>query len=519
MALRGVKPNARAEPSNTELVVLAFVVLEIVLFQLSVPVFSDEAYLLSWGLHPAPGYYDHPPLTGWVSAGILWVDAVLGLGRPILAGRAFALILGAVSALLLYRRMTQFVSGDQARRLVLTWALIPGTLVYFNMYLNDLLVVFQGLIFVLALHSLWRRQSVAPGVTAIAALALAGMLLTKYSSAIIFLGGLAGLAWDAPGRRFLIARMLPVAALASVPFLWHLWWNLQNCSVNFAFNFFFRNESATGGPVVAWLATLYLTTGVIGGQFLWRLGRRRLGRPGFLTRIFLGTIGVAAAIALARGTFGGNWGAPFAGLAILALAETAPGISPRTALRGNLGIGAVLVLPALLATLALKIGIAPPGKYLPEASAYRFALLQDLGGGALAPDLRRLAEGRVTGSDSYGLTALLALGGLQPAVTLSRSVYGRNDDLFTDYAALDGRDFLLLPARPQNGARLAQRFFAAWREVRIAGGRGEYTVILADNFDYSAFRAEILEPFIRDRYLASPFPYRACPVKRYLSSP
>ena len=30
------------------------------------PLSSDEAYFLIWARHPDLGYYDHPPMVGWV---------------------------------------------------------------------------------------------------------------------------------------------------------------------------------------------------------------------------------------------------------------------------------------------------------------------------------------------------------------------------------------------------------------------------------------------------------------------
>ena len=35
------------------------------------PLTGDEAYFLQWGEAPALGYYDHPPLVGWLLAALL----------------------------------------------------------------------------------------------------------------------------------------------------------------------------------------------------------------------------------------------------------------------------------------------------------------------------------------------------------------------------------------------------------------------------------------------------------------
>ena len=34
----------------------------------ALPITADEAYFVLWGRHPALGYYDHPPMVGWLLA-------------------------------------------------------------------------------------------------------------------------------------------------------------------------------------------------------------------------------------------------------------------------------------------------------------------------------------------------------------------------------------------------------------------------------------------------------------------
>ena len=36
------------------------------------PMTGDEAYYVTWGRHPALGYYDQPPMTGWWLAERCW---------------------------------------------------------------------------------------------------------------------------------------------------------------------------------------------------------------------------------------------------------------------------------------------------------------------------------------------------------------------------------------------------------------------------------------------------------------
>ena len=35
---------------------------------LALPITGDEAYFYWWGVYPELGYYDHPPMVGWLIA-------------------------------------------------------------------------------------------------------------------------------------------------------------------------------------------------------------------------------------------------------------------------------------------------------------------------------------------------------------------------------------------------------------------------------------------------------------------
>jgi hypothetical protein len=68
---------------------------------------ADEAYYWTWSLNPATGYFDHPPLTGW----ILWATTHLfGVNR--FAIRIFPLLSGVVLSFLLYQ-MAKSIGRDR----------------------------------------------------------------------------------------------------------------------------------------------------------------------------------------------------------------------------------------------------------------------------------------------------------------------------------------------------------------------------------------------------------------------
>lgn len=237
--------------------------------QLYFPIFSDEAYLISWGARPAIVYYDHPPLTGWASALLMKIEHALGWLPHGRVHRIFSLLLYAVSALLMLRRFR----GGSAVFLAL-----PGMAIVFNMYLNDTLLVFLCLIFFMATDALWRgaRGAVWPVLLAVS-MSLA--LLTKFLFGIYYISVVLALLPDARGRRVLFGPFIGASVFAGCVFAVYLWVLAGACSVTLGFNFQFRNwdDRAVYGLLQG--ATVVMAVGGF-GLFAFAFEALKSGRSG-----------------------------------------------------------------------------------------------------------------------------------------------------------------------------------------------------------------------------------------------
>ncbi len=483
----------------------------VLLAQYALPMVSDEAYFVSWGGAPALGYYDHPPMTGWVSAAIWQIGDLAGLARQGILHRLFALALGGLSLWLVARRAGR--SGAEAA--AVTLATIPGFLLLSNLWLNDTLLAFLCLLFVLATEAAMRRENQVWVHVLLAGLAFGLVLLTKYNGALIWLGMVAGFLTTAPLRRFLVTRFAAISLVAAVPFGWHIWWNFNHCSVNLAFNFSFRADQAAGyGPL--WVVlTLLVMAGPAAIVLIPVLLRRREPRNlGLFARTFFGSIVVMFAVSVLRGEFGVNWGAPLAPIAVLAMTEFLPKSSFQLARRSGLALSVLLLLPLLVLLAGLKGGwIAPERLTSPEKSA-QIRMQLDLSDGSLAAALAPLAVGRVPVATEYGIAASLGNAGLAPVVVVSQSVYGRNQDLATDFRALDGADMLVVPNHTDEAAGLAALFDSV-EIVTVQTERRAYQVVLGRGFSYPTFRRDWILPVIERFYDKSRFAYSACPMAKY----
>ncbi len=95
-------------PAGVAVLVLALTLLRL-FFSAATPPTEDEAYYRLWGLHPAWGYLDHPPMVGWwMTAGIALVgDNALGL-------RLFSVLSVAIGSLALWRTARILFESERA---------------------------------------------------------------------------------------------------------------------------------------------------------------------------------------------------------------------------------------------------------------------------------------------------------------------------------------------------------------------------------------------------------------------
>ncbi len=489
---------------------IAFILLIVVLMQVFLPIASDEAYFIAWGKTLVAGYYDHPPLPGWISYGLRGLGDFVGLAQQGLIHRLFSLSLGGISLWLVARRLR--VMGVAPAHGVITLALIPGFLLMSNTYLNDTLVAFFALVFLLAVDAAMRARRAVWAIILLAGLAFGALLLTKYNGALVFLGIVLALVTWPSAWRFLFGRMVLISLVALVPFAAHLWWNWNNCSVNLAFNFGFRSGEATGwGPIYV-LLTMLVMAGPAGFLALWKLPR--LPQLGYFSRVFLSTLVVMLVISIWRREFGVNWGAPLAGMAVLALAESRPQAF-ELAHQAGLVLAAALVLPIAGLAVALDTNLLKVGDFSTARAGFAADLILDLNDGSLPDLVRPLAEGRVLVAQEYGVGAGFDNAGFAETTVFSTTIFGRNQDLLTDYRALNGRDMVVVPFGAKADLVLAAKLFDSYEIIRIQTARQSYEMILGQGFSYENYRNGWIIPVITALYDQSRFPYRACYMDKY----
>jgi 4-amino-4-deoxy-L-arabinose transferase-like glycosyltransferase len=205
------------------------------------PITGDEAFFYWWGVYPDWGYYDHPPMVGWLIAAMRATlgDSLWSIRLPVVL-----LPLGIGAAL-----WWALHGVDKTRA---GWAVAFFWLAPIN-WLNTLITTDTPLIFfsVLSACALMRAERVhangrpinrsAYGLYALSGTFLGAAFLSKYFAVVL---GLTYIVYFALYRRdrlaafaLLVACSLPFAAI-------NLGYNLSHGWSNIMFNVYNRNEGA-----------------------------------------------------------------------------------------------------------------------------------------------------------------------------------------------------------------------------------------------------------------------------------
>ena len=447
----------------------------------ALPMTPDEAYFVLWGRNPALGYYDHPPMIGWLLAPLAAVsEAAWWVRLP-------SVLLPAILALLVRGAIRgPFDRGaDTASLAGLAVLLLPANVWNVLITTDTPLVLFSAA----STIAFARQRFLAAGVL----LGLA--FLSKYFAVLL---GVGYLVWAIAARR---PRAFFLVLAGALPFgLVNLWWNQHNCWCNVMFNAINRNEDAALGWVNPALYALSLA--YLAGPLLWAAWRGRrairdsLARPEASALLAAWLVPFAAfALVSAEKRVGLHWMLSFLPALVLTVALA----SGRPALAGSLRwLAPIAILHGLLAlTLwavpfdAWKAPIerwAKPGAY--EKLRRDWVMLSDPHA-VLDPLGPLLARYRLA-TFNYAMAAELAYHtGRHVPVFGTGSSHARQDDIDTDWRRFDGRDLLILLREPPD----LERYRPYFREVEArevpARGTRHYAVI-GRGFNYAAYRERVL---------------------------
>ncbi len=228
---------------------------------LVLPLTGDEAYFISWGQHPALGYYDHPPVVGWS------IYLLSFINEHYYFYRLFAFASAFFVAWLVYRLLEPGKGGYTAVMVAMIFLVSPLSL--FAVFLaNDIVLLIFGVLGFYYFSKALEKESFL--LAALAGVCLGLTFLSKYLSVPLFVGMILYLVFNRrPGAWKLV---LVAMAIASLFMFENILFNLNNCWNNILFNLVARTKG--GGFNLGYMALYFVVLGfAVPPQGLYRLGK------------------------------------------------------------------------------------------------------------------------------------------------------------------------------------------------------------------------------------------------------
>ena len=448
------------------------------------PMTGDEAYFVLWGRHLDYGYYDHPPMAGWMTWLMLQISEHPVVVR--LPGIATELLI----ALGLYAHWHRF-DAEKARLAALLFLFSPLSLIFVFTLTDTGCMLFAAASSFAAMQAVTPAAALARGHSAksyawavIAGLALGLAFLSKYFA--VFLGLAYLIYFFGVNRR--LWRLGMTLVLVAIPFgLLNLYWNLTHCWSNLLFNLVNRNRGEVGiqwSDVLIYIAMMgyvvlpplalawWRSWGYLQKPHLQKQSQpAELVENARLARVIVLTALVGFLVVSLKKTIGLHWVLWFYPMVLMALFST-PVLQWKRWLRWMGWLSAAHV------TIILVILLMPLGAW-----QHKPKIAKDLLAATEAPALLLAARKQVIAETSmtsvqaatlplaaqgYTWASVLSYQLKQPVMVIGPgSKYARQDDFWTDFRSLNGKTMLIYLKRPSELATVSP-WFARTRLLAVS---------------------------------------------------
>jgi len=472
-----------------------FVLAVKIYFIFAVPLTGDEAYFIRWAHHLDFGYYDHPPMIGW----LLYV---LGFfSERIEWFRFFSLLTSAGITWLLYTTLKPVDQTKAGLVALLFWSspvnllMVPVT--------NDTALTFFGLFSVATFITAVLKDSVRYALVSGAFLGLA--FLGKYFAVVLFLGMVVYLV-VVKGRAGY--RLLLAVIVGGLPFgVVNLYWNMCNCWDNIMFNVYNRHGGEHGGLeqlLIYLLVVLYFL--MPWNLYIYRKAKRSSETLFSIYRVLFVTAFLFYALLSLRSEVGAHWLMLFIPLGMALFASV-----DEMRLKKMVKYTAVFTIVHMIAIGAV---LNLPLERWAKTSSYKGVVLFDQTR-ALCDVLEPYRK-RGDAVVAYGYTESAILSyhcGYEIPTLFNASKYGRLDDKALDVRVLQGRDIVVFHGNRVDPDELKEygRYFHKVSLHKLDALGAQFNLVRGESFDYETYRTVFLRK-IKEKFYTIPeyLPMRAC---------
>ena len=219
--------------NKIKLILIIFIFKFIILATL--PITGDEAYFVKWADHLSDGYYDHPPMVGWL---IYFMNFI---SDSFIFYRIFAFISTLVVAYVIYKILELYKIDKIKSQFIALIFLVSPIDILMTLFTNDTALVLFGAMGTLFLLYSFEYTKHYIRYSILAGIFLGFSFLSKYFAGFLLVSLLL-FALFVYGKK-VIKNILIVTLVVSVFIAQNLYFNYNSCWNNIMFNFFARTAS------------------------------------------------------------------------------------------------------------------------------------------------------------------------------------------------------------------------------------------------------------------------------------
>jgi len=257
-------------------IVLAILFLKLILIYL-IPITGDEVYFIKWATNLSSGYYDHPPMVGWL------IYLMKFISSSFVFFRMFGFFAAIVVAYSIYKIALLYTEKQKAIFVGLIFLASPIDMLM-SLFTNDIpLVMFGTLGTMFLLYSFEKERGTSYAV--LSGIFLAFAFLSKYFTGFLLISLVMFIAIKYKTKA--LKNGLIVAFIVSLAIAQNLYFNYNSCWNNIMFNFFARTSDkySIDGILNLFVNLLYITT-PWGIYFIYK-SRQNFKNSDLLTLIYL----------------------------------------------------------------------------------------------------------------------------------------------------------------------------------------------------------------------------------------
>ncbi|MFA5233743.1 MAG: glycosyltransferase family 39 protein [Sulfurimonas sp.] len=455
-------------------VLFAIFAFKIILLTL-LPLTGDEAYFIKWADNLSMGYYDHPPMVGWL------IHLMNYMSDSHIFFRLFAVATTFVAAFVIYK-IALLYRIEKSKALLTSFVFLASPVDLLLMLMtNDVALLFFGSFGTLfLLYSFekkeWLRYSLLAG------LFLGSAFLSKYFAVFLMLSLLIFSFYMYKLKA--IKNVLIVSVVVSLFIAQNLYFNYNSCWNNIIFNFFARTEESSYniGTLLGYFGLILYILTPWGAYFLFKARFERTA----LYKLLLSILGVAFFIFFVvslKNKIGLHWFLLFTPYIFLLFS-----FLDEKNLAKLFKYNAIFTFVhiAIFTTILLL-----PTSLLSGHKKYSDVVMYTQPK-TICAELERFDDERIFTS-SYSTASLLSHYCKRDVTVLfNNSKYGRIDDKLLDVRALENKEITIFNKRPINEELLESICSSYMLENFEAGGATFYTA-KCSGFEYDEYKKRYLD--------------------------